>query len=165
MQKKKAPGSASAAHKGGFETPRKVSKRIAAAGAQASVAAEESTAAEESARQSMVDMGFSSVDITAALERENFAFGQALIQLLNGLDEHRTKTDNKHINRFRRQGLKCAFIPKDEKALIGSSVFSQYEQRMFESFRLSVDVLDLGQYARRTSGACFWLGLAAGLAE
>jgi hypothetical protein len=38
--KTKAPGSASAAHKGEFETPRKVSKRIAAAGAQESVAAE-----------------------------------------------------------------------------------------------------------------------------
>lgn len=35
---------------------------------------------------------------------------------------------------------------------------------MFESFGISVSVLDYGQYAGDTSGACFWLCLAAGLA-
>ena len=35
---------------------------------------------------------------------------------------------------------------------------------MSESFGTSVSVLDYGQYAGKTSGACFWLCLAAGLA-
>ena len=78
-----------------------------AIGCNGAVAKAAQAAADESARQSMVDMGFSSVDITAALERENRAFGPALIQVLNGLDEDRTKTDNKQSNRFRRQCFKC----------------------------------------------------------
>ena len=36
---------------------------------------------------------------------------------------------------------------------------------MFESFGISASVWDLGQYAGDTSAACFWLGLAAGLAR
>ena len=35
---------------------------------------------------------------------------------------------------------------------------------MFASIGISVSVLDYGQYAGDTSGACFWLCLAAGLA-
>jgi hypothetical protein len=34
--------------------------------------------------------------------------------------------------RFRRQVLKKTFMPKDEEALIDSSVFFQYEKRMLE---------------------------------
>ena len=80
----------------------------------AAVAKALAAAHESKSWQSMVDMGSSSVDTKAALEREDFAFGPALIQLLNGLDEHRTKTDNKQINRSRRQGLK-RFHPKGRK--------------------------------------------------
>ena len=60
---------------------------------------------------------------------------------------------------------KKTFPPKEEEALSGDPVFSQYTQRMFESFGISVSVWDLGQYAGDTSAACFWLGLAAGLAR
>ena len=35
---------------------------------------------------------------------------------------------------------------------------------MYESFGTSVSVLDYGQFAGKTSAACFWLCLAAGLA-
>ena len=158
-QKTKAPGPASAAPK---RKPRTVSSSIPKEDA---AAAQASAEVEVSARQSMVDMGFSSVDITAALERTDFAFGPALLLLLNGLDTHRHLTDNKQSERFCRQGVKYVFSIKNETELIGSSVFSQYKQRMFESFELSAAVFDLGQYAGNTSGACFWFCLAAGLAE
>ena len=102
-QKTKAPGSASAAPKG---KPRKCSRSIPEEDA---AVAQASAAAQESARQSMVDMGFSSVNITAALERNDFAFEPALQLLLNGLDERRTNTDRKQSERFRRQILQKSF--------------------------------------------------------
>ena len=98
-QKTKAPGSARAAPK---RKPRKGSNSIPeedAAVAQASAEEDEKT------WRSMVDMGFSVVDITTALERTGFAFGPALVELLNGLDEHRTNTDRTQSERFRRQVL------------------------------------------------------------
>jgi hypothetical protein len=110
----------------------------------------------------MVDMGFRSVDITVALERSDFAFGPALLLFLNGLDTHRHLIDKKQSERFRRQCLPSVISPKNEKELIGTSVFIRYRQRMFESFELSAAVFDLGQYAGNASGVCFWLCLAAG---
>ena len=95
-RKTKAPGTASAAPKGSPGIGSSSTLEEDAAVLQASAAAE------ESARQSMVGMGFSSVDITAALERSDFAFGPALLLLLNGLDQHRTKTDRQQNERFRR---------------------------------------------------------------
>lgn len=106
-----------------------------------------SAGAVASPRQSMVDMGFSSADITAALRRSDFAFGQALLLLPNGLDEHRTNIDRQQSERFRCHVLQKVLTPKDEGALIGSSVFSQYKQRMFESFKCFVAAWDLGHYA------------------
>jgi hypothetical protein len=124
-----------------------------------------SAAAEETARQTMVDMGFDSADITTALERTHFAFGSALLLLLNGLDEQRRKTDTaRQTARFRRHVQKKVFT-LSAQTLVGDSVFSQYTQRMSNSFQLAVMVWDLGEYAGTTSGACFWLSLAAGLAQ
>ena len=109
-------------------------------------------------------MGFDLVHITAALEQTGFAFRPALLLLLNGLDEQRTKTDRQQSERFRRHGRKTV-ATLQEKGPIGDSVFSQYTQRVSDSFGLALVVLDLGQYAGATSGACFWLSLAAGLVQ
>ena len=54
--------------------------------------------------------------------------------------------------------------PTHTKPLFGDSISSQYELRRYESFGTSVSVLDYGQFAGKTSAACFWLCLAAGLA-
>ena len=44
-------------------------------------------------------------------------------------------------------------------------MLAHYKQRAHDHYQISVAVWDFGQYAGRTSGACFWLCLAAGLAE
>ena len=85
-----------------------------------------------------------------------------MLLLLNGLDEQRTKYDAKE--RFRRHGLKKVKSVECEK-LAGLSVCAQYKQRMSDAFHNRATVWNLGQYAGPTSGACFWLSLAAGLAE
>ena len=118
--------------------------------------------AEDAAAQTMIDMGFAEADITRALEETDFAFGRALLLLLNGLDKQRTKYDT--LERFRRHGSRTV------RALgpAGSSreeVQTQYSQRARDEFHFDPVVLDLGQFAGRTTGACFWLCLAAGLAE
>jgi len=66
--------------------------------------------------------------------------------------------------RFRRHGLKVVKSIKCED-LARPSVTAQYAARARELYDVDVEVLDLGQYAGPTSGACFWLCLAAGLAE
>ncbi len=109
-------------------------------------------------------MGFDLVHITAALEQTGFAIRPALLLLLNGLNKQRTKTDRRQSERFRRH-VRKTIATLQEKELIGDSVFSQYTQRVSDSFGLAVVVWDLGQYAGATSGACFWLSLAAGLAQ
>ena len=129
-----APGTASAAPKGrpGIDSSSMLEEDAAVLQASA--------AAEESARQSMVDMGFSSVDITAALERSDFAFGPALLLLLNGLEANAARS-RQQSERFRRHVRKKTFAPKEEEALSGHPVFSQYTQRMFESFGISSSCL------------------------
>ena len=117
---------------------------------------------ENSAAQTMIDMGFQEVDITRALEQTSFVFGRALLLLLNGLDSQRTKHDA--FERFRRHGLKTVRGVHSEM-LGGDAVVAQYKQRARDEFHFEPNVRDLGQYAGRTTGACFWLCLAAGLAE
>ena len=89
-------------------------------------------------------------------------FGKALLLLLNGLDTQRTKYDTQE--RFRRhqmkqvKGIDLAMLGRDE-------VVAQYMNRAKEAYGFSVKVWDFDQYAGETTGACFWLSLAAGLAE
>ena len=118
---------------------------------------------EEAARRIMIDMGFHVGDINTALEHTEFAFGKALLLLLNGLDAQRTKYDTKE--RFRRHGLKTVKgMPRvTEQGKKQAEI--QYIERAQEICHLAVTVLDFGQYAGRTAGACFWLCLAAGVAE
>ena len=107
-------------------------------------------------------MGFPVADITTALEHTSFCFSDALLLLLNGLDEQRTKYDAR--SRFRRHGLRVV-KRIDCKALGAESVVAQYTQRAQEHCGVKMRVLDLGQYAGQTSAACLWLSLAAGLAS
>jgi len=51
------------------------------------------------------------------------------------------------------------------RQLGSDEVTTQYSQRARCELNFEPLVLDLGQYAGRTTGACFWLCLAAGLAE
>ena len=117
---------------------------------------------EENAAETMRAMGFGVDDITRALEQESFSFGRALLFLLTGLDERRTKFDTQE--RFRRHVLKNV-KSVDSERLAGSAVFEQYRQRARDDCGIEVSVRDLGQYAGQTSGACFWLSIAASFAE
>ena len=110
----------------------------------------------------MAEMGFAVGDITTALEQASFSFPQALLLLLNGLDEQRTKYDAQ--DRFRRHALKTV-KGIDCTTLAGGPVVAQYMQRAQEVCHVGVTVLELGQYAGHTTAACFWLRLAAGLAS
>ena len=131
-------------------------------GTQGPAASEADAAAETSAAATMIDMGFKEVDITCALEKTSFQFRQALVLLLNGLDAQRTKYDT--LERFRRHSAKTVRA-LDCEVLGSGEVLTQYSQRTRSELQFDAHVRDLGQYAGRTSGACFWLCLAAGLAE
>ena len=121
-------------------------------------AADAVPADEDAAAQTMADMGFKQVDITRALEQTSFHFGRALLLLLNGLDANRTS------ERFRRHARKTVKAA-DVEALGEGQVLTQYSQRARSEFNFDPRVWDLGQAAGSTTGACFWLCLAAGLAE
>ena len=114
------------------------------------------------AAQTMIDMGFKEVDITRALEQTSFQFGHALLLLLNGLDANRSRYDTRE--RFRRHTSKTVRDP-DCTTLGNNDVTMQYSQRARSEFNFDPLVFDLGQYAGRTTGACLWLCVTAGLAE
>ena len=100
----------------------------------------------------MYNMGFRVDDITRALERTSFPYGKALLLLLNGTDEKRTKYDSQ--DRFRRHSLNTVKYVDCEH--LGSiSVCAQYKKRAQDEYLLDVAVHDLGQYAGRSIGACF----------
>ena len=99
-------------------------------------------------------LGFSEQRITKALESNGFCFPKALACLLNGGEA------SPNLSRFRRHTRKKvydAMIP----ALAGESTRAEYVRRAGEHFGCGgFSVLDLGQYAASTTGACFWLCLA-----
>jgi hypothetical protein len=66
-------------------------------------------------------------------------------------------------SRFKRHTRKNVHTPKI--SLTGELVRAQYRDRALADLHLNVAVVDLGQYAGLTTGACFWLCLAAGLAS
>jgi hypothetical protein len=55
--------------------------------------------------------------------------------------------------------------PKRYKDLASEPVRVEYRQRALTDLALEVGVVDFGQHAGATTGACFWLCLAAGLAS
>ena len=65
---------------------------------------------------------------------------------------------------FRRHSLKRVRTIECVK-LAGLSVVAQYKQRARALCQNRVTVWNLGQHAGQTAAACFWLSLAAGLAE
>ena len=89
----------------------------------------------------MVDMGFDLGQLTAVLERTDFAVGPALTLLLNGLDEQRTRTDRQQSERFRRHGRQTIATARGD-ALVGDAAFSQYTQRASDVLGLVVSVWD-----------------------
>ena len=56
------------------------------------------------------------------------------------------------------RGADCGKLGEDD-------VLTQFSQRAQCEFNFDPVLWDLGQYAGRTTGACFWLCLAAGLSE
>ena len=142
--------------------PGKPPRHSVGAKAETRLASAAVPADENHAAQTMIEMGFKEVDITRALEQSQFNFGHALLLLLNGLDANRSRYDNRE--RFRRHTLIYVRVPDCDK-LGSDDVKTQYSQRAQNEFHFSPLVWDFGQFAGRTSGACFWLCVAAGLAE
>ena len=67
-----------------------------------------------------------------------------LLLLLNGIDDNRTKHDNKE--RFRRHHLQIVkFI--NCKKLANLTVFEQYEKRALDQYQIKVSVRDFKQFA------------------
>ena len=88
-------------------------------------------------------------------------FVHALQYLLYGSDLTRAKyLSNSRFKRHTRQ--KVRYPPK---SLEIDSVRTQYQERALAELHLNVAVVDFGQHAGRTTGACFWLCLAAGLSS
>ena len=88
-------------------------------------------------------MSLSFVDITASLEREDLLLGEMCSYFSTGWTNTARRLTISKATASAVKLFKKALTSKDEEALIGSSVFSQYEQRLFEYVGLSVDVLDL----------------------
>ena len=128
---------------------------------EASNTQEEATS-QENAAELMMSLGFRVEDITVALEQTSMSFPKALTLLLNGMDEQRAKYDAQL--RFRRHVAQTV-RSIDSKQLASLSVRAQYQRRAKDDLGLDVRVLDFGQQAGDTTGACFWLCLVAGLAH
>lgn len=117
---------------------------------------------EEWARNLIESMGFSEEVATRALEVTDFSFSRALLVLLHGNDEDKSKIMGTH--HFRRHTLRKTMGFNSVKAA-GQNVRSDYVQRAREYFQRDMQVVDLGMYAGDTTNACFWLCLVAGLSR
>ncbi len=104
-------------------------------------------------------LGFDSQLVAKTLEQVDWSFPLALSTLLNGNDHARTSY------RFRRHTMQRKVLQMNLEKVSGSAVRSEYVQRAREHFHRDFHVVDLGQHAASTTGACFWLCLAAGLSK
>ena len=93
------------------------------------------------------------------LESVDFSFSQALQILLNG------NNDARDLHRFRRHTCKKRVIRLNTEKVACVSVRQDYEQRATDDLLLGLQAVDLGEHAASTTGACFWLCLAAGLSQ
>ena len=66
--------------------------------------------------------------------------------------------------RFRRHTTKRVYGIADSK-VAGDPVRRAYETRARQDLNMQVRAIDLGQYAGKTTAACFWLAVAAALAH
>ena len=122
---------------------------------------DEDVAAETWASDLIQRLGFEATAATRALELSAFSFKDALVLLLNGNDIHRDRFVGKA--RFRRQAH-ARKVPSI-KAADHDILRMDFEQRAVNELQKRVRMVDLGQYAGQTNGACFWLCLAAGLSR
>jgi len=111
------------------------------------------------AAEAFVQLGFSQTAITRALETVQYSFPKALQLLLHGNDVGKWKAidANKRFHRHLRTR-----IPQIDN-LCGNEVRDQYTLRAGRDLGIDVRVVDLDQKAGKTTAACFWLCLAAGL--
>ena len=111
------------------------------------------------AAEAFQQLGFSETAVTRALELADFSFAKALQLLLYGNDVVKWKSVDAP-KRFRRH-LRSK-IPRPT-GLSSQRIWDQYKARAAEDLDLKVEVFDFNEQAGETTGACFWLSLAAGL--
>ena len=106
----------------------------------------------------LTSLGFDEGLVTRILEENDFSFEKTLAYFMNGMNAAR---DVKRFNRHTRKKVVCGInLPR----LASAAVRGEYLARATAEFgHLRFAVVDLGQYAHSTTGACFWLCLAAGL--
>jgi hypothetical protein len=117
---------------------------------------------EQWAASTITALGFDEQSATHALEVCDFSFSNALVFLLYGQDKERWKYHG--INGFRRLTNRRVYYV-DQKKAAADSVRAEYEARAQADLQVQVRAIDLGQYAGKTTAACFWLSLAAGLSR
>ena len=91
----------------------------------------------------------------------SISFVDALSLLLYGQDSARAKYMAR--DRFRRH--RRTQIPRLDPSLASEEVASQYQERASQELEFNMRIVDFGQHAAQTTGACFWLCLAAGLSS
>ena len=118
---------------------------------------------EDSAFVAMRELGFADDVVKAMLEACEFSAPAALKTLLLGRDLERAR----HVRDscFQRQAALKTLGAASVSRLCDMSVREQYETRSQEDLQFHADIVDLGQHAGGTTGACFWLSLAAGLSR
>ena len=104
-------------------------------------------------------MCFDEALTTMVLASVDFSFPQALRILLNG------NSDARDLYRFRRHTCKARVIQLNMGKVACASVREEYEKRASDDLLLDLQAIDLGEHAASTTGACFWLCLAAGLSR
>ena len=117
---------------------------------------------EEWARNLIQNMGYNQEVATRALEISRFSFSRALLVLLHGNDEDKTKYMGTH--HFRRHTLRKT-MGFDNTRAAGQNVRAEYAQRAREYSQRDMQVVDFGMHAGDTTNACFWLCLVAGLSK
>ena len=106
----------------------------------------------------IASLGFDEDLVTRILEENDFSFPKTLSYFMNGMDSARDVT------RFRRHTRKKVVCGINVEKLASVAVRNEYIERANAEFgHLRFAVVDLGQHACSTTGACFWLCLAAGL--
>ena len=123
---------------------------------------EEAVAAEAWASDAIQRLGLDVVAATRALEDSAYSLHAALLLLLNGDDMERVRFDGGA--RFRRHMFTRKVVPLPPiKPEADQALRADYGQRAVSDLQKRVHVIDLGQHAGETTGACFWLCLTAGL--
>ena len=113
---------------------------------------------DEASRKLMMQMSFSTDDITRALEACDFDFPQALRLLLSGDDAGRIRYESQPV-RFERHTAKTIVR---QMAPPSQDATRQYELRALQFFESPHIACDLGMLAHSSINACFWLCFAAG---